>query len=147
LKQQNLLTFAAMLPAGIYRHVRYEDIVARPADMLAELFAFIGVDPAPAFEQHSTVNAASLEKWRDDQDFTLELTPQVRQMARAFGYRDEELDNSLPAGAARANGLSRQRARRRRWSMRLRHVVVDRVAKPTLMRLNLWRTVAAWRGR
>ena len=147
MKQQNLLTLAAMLPAGIYRHVRYEDVVARPADMLAELFAFIGVDPAPAFEQRSAVNAASLEKWREDDTFTLQLAPEVRQMARTFGYSDDELDNPVPSDAAPTKTARLPPARRRRWRMRLRHFAIDRVAKPALMRLDLWQTVVAWRRR
>lgn len=147
LKQQNLLTFAAMLPTEIYRHVRYEDVVARPADMLAELFAFIGVDPAPAFERRSTVNAASLEKWREDDSFTLQLAPEVRQMARSFGYSDDDLDNPVPSDAAQAKAARLPQAHRRRWWLRLRHIVIDRVAKPALIRLHLWQTVCALRRR
>ena len=147
LNQQNLLTVAAMLPDGHYGHVRYEDVVARPADTLAELYSFIGVDPAPAFARSSDVNAASLETWRRDDAFTFQLAPKVREMARAFGYRDEELDNPVSPEAARANAAVAAATHRRRRSMRLRHIVVDRVAKPALMRLGLWQTLSAWRGR
>lgn len=147
LNQQNLLTVAAMLPDGHYGHVRYEDVVARPADTLAELYSFIGVDPAPAFARSSDVNAASLETWRRDDAFTFQLAPEVREMARAFGYRDEELDNPVSPEAARANAAVAAATHRRRRSMRLRHIVVDRVAKPALMRLGLWQTLMAWRGR
>lgn len=124
--QRNLLAFRAMLPGHLQTLVRYEDLVARPRETLAELQAFVGVEPHP--DVGAEVHATSKEKWRQDPRFTLQLDPSVRQLAMHFGYAAHELDNPHAAVPARA---PTRRGRLRLWLNRHR----DRAVRPAFLRV------------
>jgi len=122
--QENLLALREELPAGMFLHCRYEDIIESPAQTFAQLTRFIGVsdDPGPG----SGVHARSREKWRDDSSFTFELDPHVQQFASHFGYTAPDLHNPhgnprpMKTGVAGKLSLARNR-------------FFDRVLKPLVM--------------
>ena len=123
--QRNLLAFRAMLPSHLHTLVRYEDLVARPKETLAELQAFIGVEPHP--DVGAEVHATSKERWRQDPRFFLQLDPSVRQLAMHLGYAAHELDNPHLAAPARTPS----RGRLRLWLNRHR----DRAVRPAYLRV------------
>ncbi len=116
--QKNLLAFRGLLPLGNFLHVKYEDIIEQPQATFAAVCEFIGVSRSP--EIGANVHSESLVKWKDDPYFTLRLDPIVRQMAIGFGYRREDLENSLKPEPP--------------WSIRFRKGW-ERVSKLTLARL------------
>jgi hypothetical protein len=128
--QRNLLAFQSMLPAGTMRTVRYEDIIADPVEQLGALSDFIGVEREPAVGR--SVHAQSREKWRSDENYTLQLDGAVRQIARHLGYPESELANpNEPTPeklAAMRPGLKQQV---RTWLSRWNH----RLVRPGYLRL------------
>lgn len=125
--QKNLLAVRALLPAEQFRLVRYEEMIAHPAEVFAGLCRFVGVKPDEGIG--SGVHATSREKWREDARFTLQLDPAVRRIAESFGYTTDELDNpNRPDGSATARDLDRDL---RRWVVRRR----DRLLRPAYLRL------------
>lgn len=120
--QRNLLALKAMLPAEEFLLLRYEDVVAAPAARFAEVCDFLGLPRDAAVG--SGAHGASLEKWRADPGYTLQLDPAVRQVAEALGYGADELENPhRPAagadGAQRARGPGPLRKRADRLANRL----------------------------
>lgn len=98
--QKNLLAFSSFLPKGCFMQVKYEDVITQPTTTFAEVCRFIGVPAAQ--EIGSDVHAQSLNKWKTDLEFTLRLDETVKQIARQFGYSDEELDNPWKPEPSRA---------------------------------------------
>lgn len=122
--QRNLLAFRQLLPESVYRGIRYEDLISNPAGTLAGICEFIGVDRHDGMG--SEVNANSLDKWRADSSFGLQLDESVKQMAREFEYTEEELTNEnvdVGGGPTKYRGPG--------LSSRLR----DRWLRPLLLRL------------
>jgi hypothetical protein len=89
--QKNMLAFRCLLPAGNFYHLRYENIIEQPEATFCELCNFLEISECA--EMGKTVHKESLTKWRDDAYFTLQLDRSVKQMAKAFGYSEEELEN------------------------------------------------------
>lgn len=89
--QKNLLAFQALLPKDDIFLVNYEQIVAQPQRAFTAICEFIGVSSRS--EMGLGVHADSLNKWKDDPYFTMQLDRTVRQMAEKFGYNEEELEN------------------------------------------------------
>jgi len=89
--QKNLLAFQAMLPAGSYMHVKYEDIITQPVEAFAGICDFIGVEAGASIG--TAVHSSSVNKWASDESFTVQLDESVLQVARHFGYSEDELDN------------------------------------------------------
>ncbi len=133
--QKNLLAFSDLLPEGSFMQVKYEDVISQPSTMFSEVCRFIGVSEGHGIG--NDVHAQSLNKWKDDPQFTLRLDETVKQIARQFGYSDDELDNPWkpePSGSTKAR--KRLAARVSLLRARLRNQVV----KPILLRIEQMRT-------
>lgn len=128
--QRNLLSIQSMLPSEMFKLVRYEDIIADPKRGLADLCDFIGVDYED--EIGASVHAASKEKWRANENYTLQLDPAVRQIAKAFGYQDLDLINPHKPTAATITAMRPNfKTRMKKSIVRLR----DRVVRPVYLKL------------
>ncbi len=127
--QKNLLAFQMLLPKDIFLHVKYEDIIKQPGPTFADICRFIGVSDGHAIG--AGTHGQSVNKWMDDPCFTVRLDETVKQVARHFGYTDEELDNPLkpePSSWYRV----RQRAKGNLVLARAR--LRDRLVKPLYYR-------------
>ena len=128
--QRNLMAVRALLPAEMFKLVRYEDLIAAPAQAFSDLCEFIGVPPEAGVG--SGAHSNSRERWMEDANFTLQLDPFVVQVAKAFGYSSSELENPrMPTlTGAGSSKLSHQR-RIRRWLTRRQ----DRMLRPAYLRI------------
>ena len=127
---RNMLAFQNLLPEGMFLSMRYEEIVARPREVFAEVCRFIGIPNHP--EVGREVRSDSLSKWRDDPYFTLQLHPVVKQMAMAFGYTPEDLENPPKPAPPLSYCLGR------RWEAVYKLTLARtryRVIRPLLLRL------------
>jgi len=88
---KNLLLMESLRGRSEFYWVRYEDLVTQPGKMFEHLFRFIGVnsDPDPGQSAHTK----SQNIWHDDPEFSLQLDPVVKRLAKHFGYSDEDLAN------------------------------------------------------
>ncbi|WP_282154044.1 sulfotransferase [Ruegeria atlantica] len=128
--QRNLLSIQSMLPPEMFRLVRYEDIIANPKQGLPDLCDFIGVGYED--EIGASVHTSSKEKWRANENYTLQLDPSVRQIAKAFGYQDAELSNPhKPTAATIAAMQPDLKTRIKKRMIRVR----DRVVRPVYLKL------------
>lgn len=128
---KNLLAFQNVLSDGVFFHLKYEDVVAQPAATFQQVCEFIGVSTIPGLGQD--IHAQSLEKWKQDPRFTLQLDPAVKQIATAFGYREKELVNPPKPEAPLSYQL------KKKWEkiyQLAKARTFDRVIKPILLRLN-----------
>jgi hypothetical protein len=132
--QRNLLNIQSMLPPDMFRLVRYEDIITQPKQKLAEMCDFIGVQ----YEEKmgASVHTSSKEKWMLNENYTLQLDPSVKQIAKAFGYRDSELINPHKPTAAKIAAMRPNfKTRTKNQITRLR----DRVVRPVYLKLKATR--------
>jgi hypothetical protein len=128
--QKNLLAFKALVPARNFLSVKYEEMIENPQELFQRVFTFLGLPRHP--QSGSGAHQKSLDKWRQDQTFTLQLDPMVAQMAAAFGYTAAELYNPpKPEPSAAYKAKKRARAKYNLFKTRLR----DRVVVPLKMRL------------
>ncbi len=127
--QRNLLTLKSMLPAEDFLLLRYEDIIADPRGRFDAVCDFVGLPRDGTVG--SGAHAESLEKWRDDPEYTLQLDPAVRQIAEVFGYTAAELDNPHKPAAAPAGAHTRGP---RPWRQRA-DGLANRVLRPAYLRL------------
>ena len=102
--QRNPMAFRQMVGKDQYYELRYEDLISEPALEFAKVCQFIGIDYEDVMGAEA--HAGSLEKWRADGAFGLQLDPVVLQMASQFGYSPEELrndhvDEGISDGSAR----------------------------------------------
>jgi hypothetical protein len=67
--------------------VRYEDMI----DGSADLAGLAGVNASPAGGE--IIHSASLQKWRSDTRFGYAPSDAARQLAKSYGYTEEELAN------------------------------------------------------
>ncbi|MEO1291414.1 MAG: sulfotransferase [Pseudomonadota bacterium] len=126
--QRNLLALQSVVPPEDFMLMRYEEILADAPARFAEVCEFIGIEPDPAIG--SAVHGNSLEKWRADESYTLQLDPAVRQMAEALGYSEQALDNpNLPDPSKRSTTTAGQRIGR------LRNRAQNQILKPAYLRL------------
>lgn len=127
--QRNLLSIQSMLPADMFKLVRYEDIIANPQQSFSSLCDFIGVGYEK--EMGAAVHTSSKEKWMANENYTLQLDPSVKQITKAFGYQDQELINPhKPTAAAIAAMRPSFKTRNRNRFIRLR----DRVVRPVYLK-------------
>ncbi len=89
--QKNLLAFRQMLDPGQYHEVGYEALTEHPVEEFTKVCQFIGIDYEPAIG--ASVHGNSLKKAIEDPAFGLQLATPVRQIAKQFGFRDEDLRN------------------------------------------------------
>jgi hypothetical protein len=80
--------------------VRYEDVIDDPT-VLAPVCEFAGT-PVP---EKGYFHARSIAKWKSDPRYGFVLDPVVADLARDFGYTDEELVNEPTAGWRTYRGL------------------------------------------
>ncbi|WP_170329153.1 sulfotransferase [Ruegeria arenilitoris] len=133
--QRNLLSIQSMLPPDMFRLVRYEDIISDPKQGLADLCEFIGVE----YEEQigASVHTSSKEKWMANENYTLQLDPSVKQIAKAFGYQDSELINPHKPTAEKLAAMRPDfKTRAKKQVIRLR----DRVVRPVYLKLKTART-------
>jgi len=128
--QRNLLAFRQMIPPEAFLHVRYEDIVGSPVEEFAKVCQFIGVSTNP--DIGSKAHGKSMEKWKDDPAFRVRLDESVKQMARHFGYSDNELDNpEKPPLPLPVRMKTKLRGQARLWQAAVR----NRLITPLKLRL------------
>jgi hypothetical protein len=92
---RTILRHVARLPGEAHTTVRYEDLCRDPKAVMAELFAFIGVDPDAAatevsggIEQHLLGNRRRLEAWTEirlDERWRTELAAADQDRVVAIG--------------------------------------------------------------
>ena len=130
---RNLLAFRAMLPNNSFKLVRYEDILARPAQQFEDILQFIGVSRNPRIGDE--VRRPSIDKWRRDPQYSVQLHEVVRQVAAHFGYSDDDLQNYQNVGPTRAQRLT---LACRRFIARQRSWLINGVIKPVAIRVKSW---------
>lgn len=128
--QRNLLALQAMVPTNAFRLVRYEDIIADPVGQLGELCAYLGVAPEPHIG--ASVHSSSKEKWRENPNYTLQLDPAVAQIAKTFGYSDQELSNPHKPDPKAIAAMRPDVQKRLRNKMT---VLRDRLIRPAYLRM------------
>lgn len=138
---RNLLAFRDMLPRESFHLVRYEGILANPAHCFQQILQFVGASEDPQVGE--AVRRSSLEKWREDPQYCVQLHGTVRQIAAHFGYTDEELDNH---GKTPPSPSQRLATACRRFAARQRSRLIDGVVKPLVLRARAWSTSAAGDG-
>ncbi len=93
---RNILTMRDMVGKEYFHLVRYEDLITRPKQIFGEIFNFIGLDRCDTIGDK--VYARSIDKWREDTTFTLQLHTSVVQVAKHFGYEEHDLYNPPKPG-------------------------------------------------
>ncbi len=139
--QRNIREFLAGVPAARQRRVVFEELVARPEEVLADVCGFLGLpydaamaepyrDPAARmtdglhaasrmlgdvkFHQHRGVERQAAERWRRElaADFLGDVT---WRMAVELGYRRDEVGRIPAAGRAAGEPLPLSFAQERLW--------------------------------
>ena len=86
---RNAIAFREIVGERHFYTLSYESLVADSPGMLAQLWEFMGV---PAVDGGGeAVRADSVDRWREDPGFGLELDDAVRRMAHYLGYADSDL--------------------------------------------------------
>jgi hypothetical protein len=88
---RNMLVFKDMAGAERFLLIRYEDLIEQPNEVFENVFGFIGVEPCE--ESGKQVHRDSVKKWIEDPWFSLQLDSSVLQIAKYFGYNNEDLQN------------------------------------------------------
>lgn len=127
-----LLAFRQMIPPDDFHLIRYEDLTEQPQETFAAVYDFLGIAPQE-FEDRE-VHRRSLRRWVEDPDFGLQLHESVKQVARIYGYLDEDLHNP----AKPPPPLSRQLVKTaRRWTTRALGIPRRSILEPLR---SWWRT-------
>ena len=122
-KYRNLLAFERFIPPDQFRLIRYEDLIASPQEKLAELQNFIGLETQDEIGEQ--VHGSSKEKWRNDRNYGLQLDESVKQVARVFGYTNDQLFNE---GDKLPNPTLLMRFKR--FAKKQKNALLNRVVKP-----------------
>jgi hypothetical protein len=123
--QRNLLAFRAMLPSESFHLVRYEDILADPGESFKQTHEFLRL---PLNDRVGMgVRQGEDNKWKTDDEYSVQLHESVKQVARHFGYTEEDLSN--PGKRAPSLG-QRFHKRLARLASRAKAKVVNGFAKP-----------------
>ncbi len=88
---RNFLAFREMVLPEQFLTVRYEDLIEHPKTHFSMIQDFIGLPVETEIGQD--VHARSRYKWKNDDQYPLQLHQVVKQVARQFGYGDEDLAN------------------------------------------------------
>lgn len=126
---RNLLALKAILPPEQLKIMRYEDVIASPISQFAEVCEFIGVEAASNIGADVHVN--SKNKWIGDLEYDVKLTESVKQIARHFGYSDEELNNPDKPGVPQFKKI---KGRVRLALLQVKSKIVNGWLKPLLLR-------------
>lgn len=103
---RNILAMREIVGRESFHMVRYEDLIAHPKQGFGEICDYLRLERCEAVGEK--VHALSLDKWRDDPYFSLQLDESVKRLAGYFGYRDEDVYNPSKQGMPLA-------AKMRRW--------------------------------
>ena len=128
---RNLLAIEKMIPSENFLCVKYEDLIAGSNEFFKQVFEFVGVSPHELTE--STVHTASKQRWIEDPLFTVKLHESVKQVARHFGYTDDEMFNPDKPGRTRMQKAFKFVGDTYKST---RHRIVERMIKPLILR---WR--------
>lgn len=126
---RSVFDFAATAPAGMFTQVRYEDLMARPAETFATLIPFLGIED-PAGELRRTIDErVPLELKRENAyKWTSQMSPSQIEVFESvagaelsrLGYERRFPAVKAPSGLARALWLTdhklRQYARADYWA-------------------------------
>ena len=123
--QRNLLSFSELLPSGAYLGIRYEDLITDSPTTLESIGSHIGVSALPSMAEE--IHQDSLQSWKQDSNFFVQLADPTIQMAQHFGYREFDL---APNATPELQATSLRQQRRARILTKLR----DRVIKPVLLK-------------
>lgn len=88
---QNLLKFRDLLNDEGYLQLQYEEIINAPEQTFRKICDFIGVTYFDSLG--AGAHDKSLDTWREDNFYTLQLDDSVKITAKAFGYTDIDLFN------------------------------------------------------
>ncbi len=86
---EELGEYSSQDPSGLVAIVRYEDL-ATSLEPVAPVFDFCGTIPSP---DAKGLNRESLLKWQQDRSFGFTLAPEVKALAKSYGYDEAELTN------------------------------------------------------
>ncbi|MDO6459746.1 sulfotransferase [Granulosicoccaceae sp. 1_MG-2023] len=92
---QNLLKLQQTQTNAQVTILRYEEMVSRPAEALAGIFAFCGTHSR--LKNPRYLHNQSIQRWRQKFWFGFRLKPETLAVARQFGYTDEEMENRVSA--------------------------------------------------
>ncbi len=127
--QENLLQIQKELPAEQFCLIKYEDLILTPEDTFSAICKFIGRPPHTALG--ASTHRVSLNKWREDPFFTLQLAEDVQVLAETLGYSSEDLRNP----PKKIPPLYRRFARELSGRIKLaRTRLVDRVIRPLFLK-------------
>jgi len=126
---RNILAMKELVGKERFHLVRYEDLITHPKQIFGEVCDYLELDFCDTMG--NTVHTHSVNKWRDDQAFTLQLHESVVHMAKHFGYKKEELYNPPKPGMTAS-----ERVRRNVMGfLKLTKArMFDRVIKPIMLR-------------
>lgn len=130
---RNLLAFQALVPVEDLMTLRYEELLDSPVEVFSRVCAFL--DLPSDHQVGQGVKAREIPKWKSDSTYGLKLDESVLQLARRFGYSNEDLHNPNPAGRGPSPGLGR---RLELAGVRLR----DRLLRPW----RVWRSLQTGTG-
>lgn len=88
---QNLLRLREALTPEQLLIIRYEDMVSDPASTMRDVCQFADLRCSDAIGSH--IHRRSLDTWRVNPTFTLQLDESVAAVAREFGYTDADMEN------------------------------------------------------
>ncbi len=125
---RNMLAFKEIVGDNKFFLVRYEDIIKEPKKHFGQVFSFIGLKP---YENcGDNVHKDSIMKWRDDPWFSFRLDPSVLQIARYFGYSDDDLYNPLKPKMPIVKNLSKNLTGLIKLN---KHRLINRFIKPHVL--------------
>ncbi|MGJ8638555.1 MAG: sulfotransferase family protein [Opitutaceae bacterium] len=130
--QENLLKFQELLSPDQYHHIKYEEMIEQSVETFAEVCKFIGVKVDSKVGQD--VHSKSLTKWKDDPYFRLRLDTSVIEVAKQFGYSQEQLDN--PEKPEPPLSWKLQKKIEGTYKLTCSHLK-NRIFKPLMLRLRL----------
>lgn len=131
---RNLLALSSMLSKEELLVLRHEDILAEPHLKFADICKFVGLNPFSGMGDG--ISTSTQERWREDEQYCLQLDHATRQIALSFGYSETELEN------IRLPGRSHRRMRRfslSRLFNERKNQFRDRYYRPLKMRWQQYR--------
>jgi hypothetical protein len=87
----NLVEFKGNVGSDQFMLVKYEELIMDAAKGFSDVCSFIGVKPNA--EMGKDVHARSVDAWKTASEFTLQLEDSVADVAKGYGYSEEELAN------------------------------------------------------
>lgn len=103
---RNLLAMREIVGRESFHIIRYEDLIAHPKQGFGEVCDFLRLEHCEIIGDK--VHARSLEKWRDDPHFTLQLDKSVSRLAGYFGYHEDDVYNPPKPGMPAAAKMRRR---------------------------------------